>query len=516
MSLLLRLSAAALAVAVPSVAHGAWHKASSKHFIIYSDDKPERLKAYAEKLERFDQAARRVLKRPDPNVGDGNRVTIYVLDSIKAVQKLHGRNDTSLYGFYQGGFSGSVAFTPRRADEGERGGLKAESVFFHEYNHHLMFQSFERPYPNWYVEGFAELLGTPRFEKDGSVTLGIAPLHRGYGLLSGGGLSATELLQADPWKLSKTQRESLYGRGWLLSHYLAFEPARAGQLSRYLGNLEAGQDNIRAATGAFGDLQQLDRELEKYLVRRKLGALTVSGSTLAIGPISITPLSTGASEAMEWKMISKRGVERHNAKQVADSLRAIGVRHPTDPFVQVALAEAEFDVDNFKGSLAAAEAALKAEPRSVEALVYKGRALASLAEKEDPAASFAKAREAYLAANKIDTEDPEPLFLYFESFLRDGRRPTPNAIKALHYASVLAPQDQGLRVTSAMAWLNEGKLAQARVDLLPIAYDPHGGDHAERARRAVESIDSKDSRGALAALSGRRQAGEVAAAPVRR
>ena len=36
-------------------APAAWHKASSPHFVIYADAKPEKLRAYAEKLEKFDQ-----------------------------------------------------------------------------------------------------------------------------------------------------------------------------------------------------------------------------------------------------------------------------------------------------------------------------------------------------------------------------------------------------------------------------------------------------------------------------
>ena len=187
-----------MALAFSSLAEAAWHKASSKHFIIYSQQKPEQLRAYAEKLERFDQAARRILSKPDPAIGDGNRLSIYVLGDIDAVRRLHGRKDDSIAGFYIGRYSGSVAFTPRRADEHFSGGIKADWVFFHEYNHHLMFQQFDRPYPNWYIEGFAELLGTPTFGKDGSVTLGAAPQHRGWGLFGSGGLTTRQLLESQP------------------------------------------------------------------------------------------------------------------------------------------------------------------------------------------------------------------------------------------------------------------------------------------------------------------------------
>lgn len=492
---------AAVALASSSLVHAAWHKASSKHFIIYSDDKPERLRAYAEKLERFDQAARRFLRKDDPAVGDGNRLSIFVLANVEQVRKLHGQKDDFLYGFYQGRYSGSIAFTPRSADDREVGGLKADSVFFHEYAHHLMFQNFDQPYPNWYVEGFAELLATPKFGKDGSVTLGVAPPHRAYGLLSGQGLTTTQLLVAQPAELTRVQRESIYGRGWLLTHYLRFEATRSGQMNKYLANLTNGQPMGVAAANAFGDLKQLDRDLEAYLNRSRILAMTIAAANIKIGPVEIAPLSAGATEAIPLRMLSKRGVNATEAKDVAAKLRVIAARHANDTFVQEALAEAELDVGDNRAALVAADAAIRASPRSVEALVHKGRSLVKLAAEGDKSASFAKAREAYLAANKIDTEDPEPLFLYFRSYAREGKTPSANSLSALHYASLLAPQDKGLRINSALAWLHDQNLAEARIDLLPIAFDPHGGKASEAARAAITRIDAKDSKGAIAALA---------------
>ena len=492
------LALCALGVANPATA--AWHQASSRHFIIYSDDKPERLRAYAEKLERFDKAVRLLRNAQDPQTGDGNRLTVFVVSDDAAVRKIAGAKGSFLYGFYLGRYSGSIAFTPKRADT-DQWGLKADSVFFHEYAHHLMFQEFDLPYPNWYVEGFAELIGSPKFDKDGSVTLGLAPKHRAYGLFSGSGLSTREILASQPEKLTSDERESIYGRGWLLTHFLTFEPARKGQFSRYMRNLAKGMPMEGAAADAFGDLKKFDWDAERYLSRPRLLAYTVNGAMLAPGPIEVTALSPGAAEVLPLRMISKRGVDAATAKTVVGKVRAIAARYPADPLVLRTLAEAEFDAGEPRAALTAAEAASRTDPKSVEALVYQGRALIALAEKKDPAGSIEKARRAYLAANKVDTEDPEPLYLYYRSFIDAGEAPTANALAALHYASVLAPQDEGLRLTSAFAFLNERKFPEAKMELLPIAYDPHGGEGATSARKAIERIDAKDANGALAALT---------------
>ena len=107
-------------------------------------------------------------------------------------------------------------------------------------------------------------------------------------------------------------------------------------------------------------------------------------------------------------------------------------------------------------------------------------------------------RRLFIAANKIDTEDPEPLALYYRTYLQEGVRPTTNAIAALHYASDLAPQDKGLRMTSAVAYLKEGKSAEAKRALTPVAYDPHGGGLADVARAMIGKIDSGNATAALA------------------
>ena len=59
--------------AVPAPA--AWYRASSEHFLIYSEDKPEDLREFAENLEQFDGAVRAVRGMDDLPLEQGNRLT---------------------------------------------------------------------------------------------------------------------------------------------------------------------------------------------------------------------------------------------------------------------------------------------------------------------------------------------------------------------------------------------------------------------------------------------------------
>ena len=63
MRVVLALAVGFAAVAAP--AHAAWYQASSRHFLIYSEQKPGTLRQFAEELEKFDSAVRFVRTHAD-------------------------------------------------------------------------------------------------------------------------------------------------------------------------------------------------------------------------------------------------------------------------------------------------------------------------------------------------------------------------------------------------------------------------------------------------------------------
>nr|WP_294849180.1 hypothetical protein [uncultured Sphingomonas sp.] len=484
---------------LPTSAEAAWSKAESAHFVVYSEMEGADLRAYANQLERFDSAARTLLKMKDPPVGDGNRVHIYMVKNVAAVRELYGKRDPAPSGFYIPRYTGPVAFVPREVKAGAFV-FDEDNVFFHEYAHHLMFQQFSRPFPNWYVEGFAELMSTAKFDKDGSVTIGIAPMARMPGVMRDDGLTTEQMVGVQPAKLSPDERRSLYSKGWLLTHYLTFERARQGQLSRYFDELARGVAPAAAARSVFGDLKQLDKELADYRTRRSMLSLKVDPSVLKVAPVTVTVLSDAESRAMPAITRLKRGGPASQSGAALASLRAIAKEAPTSAFLQTALAESEYYAGNADASLAAANAAISIAPSEEQALVMRGKALTRMAQKDGDRVKLDQARDALIAANKLDTEDPEPLYDYFRTFLVERRQPTANAISALHYASTLAPGIPSLRLASARAWMIADRPLEAKQALLPIAYDPHGGALSTTARSAIERLDAKDSKGALTAL----------------
>ena len=221
------MSVAAWMMMTTTPVEAAWHRASSPHFIIYSERDPASIRQFAAKLERFDKAVRLVRGMRDDPVGDGNRLTVFVVANESAVRKLVNDKSGFIAGFYIPSAAGSTALVPRSAGSSSEWELGAETIFFHEYAHHLMMQELSSPAPEWLVEGFAEFMSTVQFDKDGSVGLGLAPKHRAYGLHESDPLPIEQLLSGNYSKISADQRESIYGRGWLLTHFLTFDRARA-------------------------------------------------------------------------------------------------------------------------------------------------------------------------------------------------------------------------------------------------------------------------------------------------
>lgn len=490
-----KLLTVAAAIALASPASAAWNVAQSKHFVIYANEDPRELRDFAVKLEQFDGAARWAMTMDDPQVGDGNRLTVFLLPSASDVRQVLHAGGAGIDGFYSGRVTGSLAYVPRHLD-GPIG--DPEQVFFHEYSHHLMEQALERPYPTWYVEGFAEFLSTAKVAPDGSVTIG-APLNvRAQALLHGERVRVETLLEGLKDRSSLMEADAFYAWSWLLADYLQLNQQRKGQLKTYLDALQNGEGSLPAAQRAFGDLKQLDKELFFYRLQRFSG-FKISASKAPMSPISVQPLSPGAAQVLPLRAKLK-AMPFKVADELLPKLREIESRYPGDELVETTLAEAELNAHHAPAAQAAAERALKANPRNVEAIVFKARAIEDTAPAEHgPArqAAFDTARALLVSANKLDTEDPEPLYEFFRSFLRQGLPPTDNAVAALHYASDLAPQDLAVRMTSALAYLRVGKNKEARTVLAVVAYSPHQNAMIDTAKRMIADIDAGNAAAAL-------------------
>jgi tetratricopeptide (TPR) repeat protein len=267
---------------------------------------------------------------------------------------------------------------------------------------------------------------------------------------------------------------------------------------KYLTLINGGTNGRAAAQQAFGNLQKLNGEIESYYRKPALPFSRFPASKYAPKSIEMRGLRPGEAAVIEARMQSKVGVDRERGARVLEEIRRVAAQYPNEPLVLSSLAEAEIDMQHYGAAMAASDRALAIDPRWTEAMIFKGRAIAEDPANKGKAEMLSKARSLFVAANKIDTEDPEPLKLYWDSFRRQGVQPTASAIAGLHYASRLVPQDMDMRMLSALQYLRDGQPAEARERLATIAFNPHSGETADKAQEIVDKIDAKDSRAALA------------------
>lgn len=488
-----------LLLLVPGMANADWYEASSRHFVVYSDQRPERLEQFATELERFDHAVRLYGGWKDEPVAAPNRVTVYIVDDRDAVIKLIG--DKFVGGFYKPRAGGSLAVVPRRLGSGATTDLDAQAILFHEYAHHLMWSIAPHSvHPSWFIEGFAEVFATADFDKDGAVRIGAPPLYRARTILSGNNLPIEKMLVADTLKLDREQRSALYGRGWLLTHYTMIANKRRDQLTAYLRAMNQGKKSIEAAQ-AFGDLGKFDAELERYK-RGKLIGYRVAAAEAGQIKVTLRKLTAGEAATMDVRIRSKNGVNARTAPGVYEEARKAAAPYPNDPGAQIVLAEAAYDARDLPGAEAAADRAIAADPKAVDAWLYKAMIRMAVARQAGDRSKETQTavRKIIAQGNRLEPDDPKLLILYFRSFVDFGSAPSENAKQGLARAFELAPQDVGLRFNTAQMYLRDGDKEQARAMLAPLAYSPHGQGFAQRAAALIAIIDKGDAKQAADAI----------------
>ena len=484
----------------------AWHEASSDHFVIYADQKPEQVRAFAERLERYHGAMSYLLKGNANKPSPSNRVTIYVVRNDKEVRKLFGGDSKYVAGFYIPRAGGSLAIIPKVDSGDSEWDLSGEEILYHEYAHHFMYGTSSQTFPLWLSEGFAEFYAQTRFDKDGSVGLGLPATQRALEMAFSVNVPIERLLDTKAYYANKGKaHDEFYGRAWSLFHYLFFSESRKGQLKQYLGLLNQRIPELEAAQKAFGDLKQLDKELTAYTKQKKLSFLRIMPAALNVGTITVRPLDAGEAAIMPVLIRSKRGVDEKIAAEILPEARKIASQFTGNAAVLAALAEAEFDAGKDLEAIAAANAAIALDPKNINAHLQKAYAMARQAEAitDDKEAKKAwnAVRAQLVGVNAIENDHPLPLMHYFMTFARSGAKPTKNAVQGLEWALELAPYDVGLRFSVAQQQMFEKRFDDAIYTLGPIANSPHQSEMSEVAIKMIEAAETAKSIGSDVELS---------------
>jgi len=163
-------------------------------------------------------------------------------------------------------------------------GLHPYETVYHEYTHLLIEQNVGTlEVPLWLNEGLAEFYGNSEI-REKEVWLG-QPNEGHLLLLHGQRLVPLATLftvdRFSPYYNEQTKGSIFYAESWALTHLLMIRSYESGKnpLGDFLALVAQNVEPTAAATRAFGDLAQLQKELEAYVRQNSFVALKMKGAT---------------------------------------------------------------------------------------------------------------------------------------------------------------------------------------------------------------------------------------------
>jgi tetratricopeptide (TPR) repeat protein len=486
------VATAVVAVFVACPAEAEWREMETAHFRIISESSPAEVEAFAARLESYDKLMRMVTGTKDDKAV---KVRIYEVAGLTEVERAINAPNSGVAGFYDSNSLGPFAVTPHKT-KGTGRYFTPELVLHHEYAHHFMLQYFPAIYPSWYVEGFAELIGSSKMMDDGRIGYGMPALHRGNEI-NAYWVPLQELLTKD-----KVVYLDTYGQGWALTHFLTFNSKHSAQLRQYLAAIGRGKSQAEAAT-AFGDLAELNREARRYVtagsfeyrpVKVEISQPVIQHTRLlSQGEAELIPetVAFDDDDLSEYGKSSDRKEEQDFRQHNLSRIRAKADHLLTDAFAQQLLAQAEYAQGNFAESEAAVDRMLTVSPADRGGLVLKSMLLSrrSVGLTGDERKQLAaRARAMAVKANRADPEDPRPLIAYYQSFNLVGEAAPPAAIDGLRQAVSLLPRDTRTRQLLVDQLAKDKRYDEAMGWLMPVANSPHKSPRREAARQQMEQL----------------------------
>ncbi|MES2989635.1 MAG: hypothetical protein V4808_17220 [Pseudomonadota bacterium] len=382
--------------------------------------------------------------------------------------------------------------------------IPAENRIYAAYAQHYLLTYFPNAYPRWYVDGFGELLGTVAMKDDGEIEFGRPPENYTRVLNSQMSYPVTKVLTGAYLTDKKASERWTPYHAWVLTHMLFFNDARRQQLRAYLAKIASGRP-IAEAAEAFGDLDKLQRDLAVYdnkkvpyvkvtfpadrveapIVRRLTeGQAAFVKGQLELGPrVTVPPAGNAALEALRTAAVRER-------ETWLGKLRVDARRYTRNREAQLLLAEAECRSGHAMECVAAADRALEIDPKSSDALAWKGAGQVGLAlNAPNRAARLQAARATIARANRDNPESPLPLILYYRSFADAGEAAPDVAVEGLLKAADAVPAAPGPRLLLGEAFARRGATEAARRMLVPIAHGAYESPEAAEARALLASLD---------------------------
>jgi len=472
-------------------AEARWLRAESPLFTIYSEGKESELREYTRRLEEYDGLLRNMTgttRPPSPN-----KLIIYLVKDNDQLRKVTPRVSQDVQGLYLAQSSGTIA-TAVRKDIGGRNWLSAQSIMFHEYTHHFVYQYFPANYPSWTSEGIAEYFSGVDFQKD-QIEVGHFQNARVYPLRTRAWMPVERLFQP---KRGTGGSGMFYPQAWLVTHYMMDDETRQKKLNDYLLAIGKGENNAKAFQDAFGmDYAAFDQVMKAYLAKGEVLIRKFKRNPVA-PEIAITALPDSADKLLlaHAQYIADSLSEQDEAdvyfgrKDLA-KIRKAAAKFPDDALAQRTLAAGEMLYGDLNATDALIEKVLAKNPDDIDALYIKA-ARYVVEGRRHPAQRAALFAQAKPIAGEVYRRNPNhypSLYIYALGALANAEDPSENTLNVLKLAHQLAPQVEEISLEAAVALSNAGAATDARRLLELVAYGPHSSSRSRYARALLNQVE---------------------------
>ena len=257
-----------------------WLEVQSQHFTVVTNANEKAGRRIADQFERM----RSVFHVAFPRVSIDNGSPIIVL-AIKDEKDFRALEPQAYLAKGQLKLGGLFLRAPERnyvLMRVDAEGQHPYAVVYHEYTHFLLSKSAEW-LPLWLNEGLAEFYeNTNIHEKE--VSLGEPSPENLAWLRENRLLPLATLFTVDtssPYYHEENKGSIFYAESWALTHYLQVRDfqGKTQRLTDYTELLKQNVDPVTAATRVFGDLQQLQSNLDSYIHQGSFNYFKLATST---------------------------------------------------------------------------------------------------------------------------------------------------------------------------------------------------------------------------------------------
>lgn len=257
-----------------------WLEVRTPNFVVITNSKEKDARRVARQFERMRAVFRRVF--PDAKLDTPAPIVVLAVESKQNMEALEPeiylhKGEVNIAGLFLHAPEKDYILIWENAE-----GVHPFAPIYHEYTHFVLNSTGEWM-PLWLSEGWAEFYQNTEII-DNEVRIGKVDPY------------ALEVLERNPWLplatlLAVDQHSSyyheedkgsiFYAESWALTHYLKTKDAKESthRLLDYLDLLQKKVDSVNAATQVFGDLQELQADLHKYIVNGDYSYLQTPGST---------------------------------------------------------------------------------------------------------------------------------------------------------------------------------------------------------------------------------------------